>query len=284
MHWLWLPLIAAIFNAPTDYAMKSTFLSSIATGLFTMGLVLLITGCEPDLQFSAENITAQAKNAVDILPAHPTFVGMMNTQDLKSNSHTDVFGTGGLLQEEMPQEALSHLRDFVEMTGFNPEEDLNEVYIVAEQVANSAHQTVSIVAYASIEPASLQAYVENRMGDELQRRTYRGIEVYEGKKSDHAPSFSFINAEMMIAASTTDALEAMIDRLEGEGMALNSNKTMMDLIARASTGKSGWFVAKKPDDRPFSNTGAGNDLAQNAIQIWGELEYVVGAVSYTYRR
>lgn len=257
--------------------MKSFSFSSLSSSLCLLALGLILTGCEPDLQFSAETISPQAKNAVDVLPANPMFVGMMNTQDLKSNQYTNVFEPGSLINDDMPDEALARFKDFVDATGFDPSEDLSEVYMAIEESGSSDRPDFSVVAYASIEPERLEAYVKEQVGDKLQVRSYRGVDVYEGEDDGHAPSFSFVNDDMMIGASSASALEAMIDRLEDGGNALNSNAAMMDLVGRASSGKSGWIVAKKPAEKVNFTRSTRNDMGDAALQMWTALEYVVVA-------
>ena len=110
----------------------TSYFKALSFCLMAFGLIL--TGCETFLtNFSADDITTQAKNAVDVLPADVVAVGMMNNQDLKENAKTDIFGNGGLMGEEAPAELLARLEDFVEATGFNPEKDLDEVYVAIEE-------------------------------------------------------------------------------------------------------------------------------------------------------
>ena len=104
-----------------------------------------------------------------------------------------------------------------------------------------------MVVYASFDSQSLANYVEEQAGDELNQRTYRGITVYEASSDNSGPSFSFVNDDMMIAATRTELIDAMIDRLEGNAEALSSNDEVMDLVATASVGQSGWLVALKPE-------------------------------------
>ena len=258
--------------------MKRSFLSAFSLSILTLS-VLLITGCEPQLQFSTEDITVQAQNAVDVLPGDPVFVGMMNPSDLQENEHTNVFSPGSIFNHNAPDDAISRLKDFIEVTGFDPAEDLSEVYVAVEQLTNDGPSHASIVAYASIEPERLKSYVEEQLGDELQLRTYRGVDIFEAVDDDHAPSFSFVNDDMIIAATDGSTMESMIDRMEGEGNALSTDTEMMDLIARASSGKSGWFVAQKPADADLNSHGADNEMEATAAQIWAALDNVVMAVN-----
>ena len=76
--------------------MKRTSSFSKMMALMFVAVGLLFTACEP-YQFQAlkGTVTTEAKNAIDVLPADVMYVGMMNTQELKNNEHTDLFGDDG---------------------------------------------------------------------------------------------------------------------------------------------------------------------------------------------
>ena len=258
--------------------MKYSALYSIVFVCTILAGAALFSACESQLEASIDDITVHAKNAVDVLPADPIFVGMLNTQDLKKNDHTDLFGTHGVVRPDLPQEVLSRFEDFVEITGFDPVDDLSEVYMAVEEPAGADEPSVSVVAYASIDPERFKSYVTDRVGDELAQRTYRGVDVFEVSGEDHSPAVSFLNDEMVVAASNSRALENMIDRLQGDHEALNANDAMMNLVARASAGKSGWFIAEKPNGAEMDEHGS-SDIDGTAGQIWAALDRVVVAMN-----
>lgn len=250
---------------------------SMTSRLFLFVLAItLFTACDPQFQevFKA-SLSPQAKNATDVLPADVAMVAMLNTQDLKSNEYTNVFGDNGLL-DEAPDEAMAHMQDFIAATGFDPEQDLDAVYVAASHLGNKSSNTMSMVAYANLDAEELKAYIAQQAGDKLQSRTYRGVDIFE---YDHAesPAFSVVNNDMILAASNGAGVEAMIDRLEGEGASLASNDAMMELVGRASAGQSAWFVTRKPAIDPSGSPA--NDLQQTALQIWSAVDYVVGALN-----
>ncbi len=255
----------------TSFPSKMLALTFVAAGL-------LFTACEP-YQFQAlkGTITTEAKNAADVLPADVMYVAMMNTQDLKNNEYTDLFGDNGIVFSNVESDDLAQLQDFMNATGFDPNDDLREMY-VAVSPRSQSQPTFSMVAYASNDPAELQAYLENNAGDDLNKRNYKGIDVFEAEDGTK-PSLSFVNEEMIIAAANPGLLEDMIDRLQGDGtQALASNEKMTELMTQASIGGSGWFVAKKPEINTNMRSG-GNEIEQSAQQIWNTLDYVVGAVN-----
>ena len=239
--------------------------------LLALSLFVVLSGCESQVEYSEEEISVQAKNAVDVLPPDPSFVGMMNIKDLSSSE------LGSMVEDEMQN--MDELQDLIEATGFNPEEDLKEVYVAVEDFGSERNPGVSVVAYASLDPNRLEGYVEERAGDDLQRRSYRGIDLYEFEADDHMGGFSFVNEDMILMASKTGLLEDMVDRLIDEGEALSWNSEMMELVSTASTGKSGWFVAEKPEmDAPVQND-AGNEMDERAKQIFMAVNHVIVAAN-----
>lgn len=255
--------------------MKSLSISSkLVMLLMAIGL---FTACDSQLQsvFKA-SLTPQAQHATDVLPPDAQMVAMLNTQDLKSNEYTNVFGPNNLL-DEAPEEAIAHFNDFIAATGFDPEKDLKEVYLAAGPLDGET-KNVALVAYGTIDAEQLQAYVEREAGDELDSYTYSGTTIFT-KSGEKTPALSFVNDDMILAANSADHLEAMLDRLEGDGDALGDNSKMMELITQAAAGQSAWFVARKPDIAPPTGDMPSNDLAQNAIQIFKAVDYVVGALN-----
>lgn len=252
---------------------------SLTTRLFTLLLAIgLFTACDPQLQevFKA-SLTPQAKNAIDVLPANASMVAMLNTQDLKSNEYTNVFGSNSLLNNA-PDEGLARLQDFIEATGFDPDKDLTSIYFAASEIVGSEPETVNFVAYGTMDAEQLKAYVLEQVGNELETSTYRGADVFEIPEDD-APAFSFVNDDMMIAANSVSSLKAMIDRLEDGGNSLADNAVMMDKINQAAAGQSGWFVAKKPSMENTSYGRPSNDIEETAQQIWTAVDYFVGALN-----
>ncbi len=258
--------------------MKSISGRKMLLPVAVLSLFVLITACEPSLQaFKGASITQQAQNAVDVLPSDVSYVGMLNTQELKENSFTDVM-SNDLLDNNDAEEAMARLEDFIEATGFDPYEDMKEVYVAMDEVDSNGKPQVSVVAYASIDPELLTTYVQEEVGNELTLRSYRGVDVFEIDE-DGAPSFSFVNEDMMLAASTSGLLENMIDRLEGEGSSLSDNSEMMGLVSQATAGQSAWMIAKKPEDGNFRSSNAANDLQEQAEQIWMAIDYAVMALN-----
>ena len=246
----------------------NTFLS-----LFVILFAGVLAGCESQAQFTDEDITLQAKNAVDVLPVSPDFVGMMNVDDMKDSA------LGAEIYEGLASEMMGELDGLFEATGFNPREDLEEIYVAVEELSDDTSPGVSVVAYVSMDPDRMADYIEERAGDEVRVREYRGIELYEVGDGEHEGGFSLANEDMILVSSRTDLLEDMVDRLIDEGEALSSNTQLMDLVARASSGKSGWMIAEKPRDMDKQANKSGNEMEDAAAQIFTAVDHLVVAMN-----
>ncbi|MBX2820830.1 MAG: hypothetical protein KTR29_14145 [Rhodothermaceae bacterium] len=244
--------------------------------LLALSLLVVFSSCESQVEYSDDEISLQAKNAVDVLPSSPAFVGMMNIQDLSDSE------MGAMIEEGMHGGKMDELNDLMEATGFNPKEDLKEVYMAMEEIGAEDNPGVSMVAYASLDANSMSEYIEERAGDELQNRSYRGVELYILEKGREAFGFSIANDDMILAASRIDLLEGMVDRLIDEGDALSSNTEWMDLLAQASTGKSAWFIAEKPDIDMSAEKHSGNSMDETARQIFTAVDHLVVAMNVDY--
>ncbi len=236
---------------------------------------LVLAGCDSNARLTEEDMTLQARNAVDVLPVEPAVVAMFNPEDLTGQNNPTLMN---LMQDRIQSGDMTQLRNFVEATGFDPMKDITEMYVAIEEPAGNAEPGVSVAAYASIEPDRLEAYVEEQIGDDVVRRTYRGIDLYESDDPQQKPAFSFVNDDMILAASRVELLEAMIDRLIDNAEALSANDGLMELVARASVGKSGWFVAEKPAGSPDLNEGAGN-FEDSFSQIWSAVDRMAIALN-----
>lgn len=237
-----------------------------------LALAVVFSGCESQVQFSEDEMTLQAKNAVDVLPMSPDFVGMMDVQDMKESR------LGARITDNFHAEEFDEVQGLIDATGFNPEEDLKEIYVAIDELGSNGNPGVSVVAYANLDQDRLENYVEERAGDELQSRTYRGVDLYEFSIDEDVGGFSVANDDMILMGSKVELLEGMIDRLIDEGNALSSNGELMELVTSAQVGKSAWFVAEKPDGEMSAGQG-GDDMQEAAMQIFTAVDHVVLAMS-----
>lgn len=215
---------------------------------FALGL-LLVTGCETELESPGE-ITLQTRNAADVLPAGVRLVGMVDLQAVKRNAL--LRDRGGFSIGRMSGEMDAQLDDFIAATGFDPEEDLREVYVALQ--GEGAHARPLFVAYADFARDRLQAYFEDELDGTFTRADYKGVPVFQSPhdRGGEAITIALANNNMLVASPAPAEVHAMLDRLSGEGRALKDNEATMRLIRQAGAGGA-WFVARGLDREPFAS-------------------------------
>ncbi len=211
--------------------MKKKLLAPLLPALiFAIGL----TGCETDMS-APEALSLQTKNAVEVLPADARFVGMVNVRDLRS----EILGDEPLAFDRMNGELAARIREFIETTGFDPANDLHEIYVAADP---NEGDLVDLVVYADYDRDRLEAFVKEQLPDEIDRTTYAGVTIYRAGDAERHVYFALANDDMIVASSRETRVHAMLDRLSGRLSALKDNAETMRLI-RQSAGGDAWFVA-----------------------------------------
>ncbi len=209
-------------------------------------LVLLVSavglaGCESQFEPPAA-LTLQTKSAVEVLPAGARYVGMMNFQALQRNAAFDLFGQEPFSFEKMNDEAGARVQDFLDATGFDPRQDLREIYVAMP--AAGPDEKPSLVAYANFDRERLAAYLAENLPDAFETVDYKGVSIHHAREDDHGVAFAVATENMVVAAADVASVEAMLDRLADQGAALKDDAQTMRLIALASSGSSAWFVAR----------------------------------------
>ena len=252
---------------------KNLYSCAIAAMLLFAGM-----GCETNLQQSAEDLSLMARNATEVLPPDVVFVSMMNVQEIQDNQLINPFGPEGLLNEATNSEAMARLRDFIDRTGFDPEKDLSEAYLALSS-GQGKEEKVSIAIYVNMDRELLEDYIETELENQFLPTNYKGTDIYLAKEDEKSFGFSLVNDNMILAASEPALVEAMIDRLNKEAPALDTNANMMRLVNLASAGQSGWVVVQKPDhieapegDSELENTMSQLWFAVSSMAVLGNVE------------
>ena len=241
-------------------------LTLLATGmLFVAGGLFL--GCENQIEAPAA-MTLQTRSAVEVLPADVKFVGMVDLEAMQRNSAFNPFD-----DLDMGNEFGARIQDFIDATGFDPEQDLSEVYFAADDM--NQHAKPNFVAYAKFDRARLLDYVEQNMSDAFVRTDYKGVTIYRATEDDEDFAFALATDNMMVGSSDAAAVEAMLDRLSGQGRALKENAETMALIESVSGNSSVWVVARDIDAEIGDDHGESDDpIGRDAEQIGQALQDV----------
>ena len=234
--------------------MKRFFAAAFALSLF------VATGCETQLETPGE-VSLQTKNATDVLPPDVRALGMVDFQALARNP---TFREAGLFSPgQIGDEMQARLRDFTEATGFQPEEDLHEVYIALRGEGDLARPV--FVAYADYTRERLGTYLDEEMNDAFTRTDYKGVPVFQSPAGEGEESITvaLANDNMFVASPDAAEVHAMLDRLSNEEQALRDDGAMMRLIQQAGSG-SAWFVVRGVDRAPFASVRDGeiSEIAQ----------------------
>ncbi|WP_457654192.1 hypothetical protein [Rhodocaloribacter sp.] len=223
-------------------------------------LAIGLTGCETDMS-APEALSLQTKNAVEVLPADARFVGMVNVRDLRS----EVFGDEPFAFDRMNGEFAARIREFIEATGFDPVNDLHEIYVAADP---DEGDLVDLVVYADYDRDRFEAFVDEQLPDEIDRTTYAGVTIYRAGDAERHVYFALANDDMIVASSRETRVHAMLDRLSGRLSALKDNAETMRLV-RQSAGGDAWFVACDVGREEWAEHGGkfGDEMARIAQTI-----------------
>ncbi len=192
-------------------------------------------GCGDDFA-AVENQPAVAKAAFEILPENVEMLGSINFENsalAERMSELPNMGAG---------EAQARLNDFLEMTGFDPANDLNRAYVTM----NESEKQADFVIYADVDQARMESYIDSEMGSDVSKITINGATVYKANHDNqdgHSAYFSVVNDEMMIASFTRDGIEGMLDRVNDGGSSLASNSEIMSMVDRVQYPNGAWGVA-----------------------------------------
>ncbi len=228
------------------------------TGLCVLAAGSLL-GCETQLDAPSEaELTLQTKSAVEVLPENARFVSMVNLQAIKRNAVINPLGSDLLTSSRFGGENGARLRDFIEATGFDPDKDLREVYVALS--GDGPDKAPSLVMYANFNSDRLNAYVKENLKDHFEQTEYNGTPLYRSREADHGLTFAIANDNMIVASPEEIQVHAMLDRLAGQGAALESNEATMRLIKQAGAGSS-WFVAQNFSETTRTPGNESNEMA-----------------------
>jgi hypothetical protein len=210
---------------------------------------LAAAGCEPYMSMT-DQIPAETRRAVALLPETPGYVGMVDMQTILTQLD-DLQGANwadSLRQTENP-----HLRAFLDATGLDPARDVQAAYGAIE-----GNDGFSGVLFASLAPAQLDRYLERAPARSGRRTTYRDVPLYHlslggGETSRDTLSVAFLEEDLLAVSTRADRVTAMVDRhWAEEPTGLAANRDYMTLVERVGHGSTAWLV--------------GRDVVQTALQ------------------
>jgi hypothetical protein len=226
---------------------------------------LFNTACETDSGDLTTSLSLEARAATEVLPSSAVFVGMARVGDFASNPAVNPFRQGGWLSSS-DTEAAARVLDFLATTDFDPERDVEAVYIAGNPKSDELGP--SIVANGTFDRQRILSYVEEKYEDTFQRSDYAGVAIYSGGDGHHAFTFALPSDETLIASSSVTLVQAMIDRISNGGPSLSDDARLMDLIRKVD-GQSAWMVT---EDVQFQTNGKWSGFSRAIDRAAGGLQ------------
>ena len=213
-----------------------TRLTLIAAGLVA---ALSFSACESGLDAPGVTATVQSSEAFALLPADARMIGMM---DLRAARESDAIrtATGGAGLGMVSPDGSDDFDAFVRMTGFNPGEDLDRVYIAARESDKAA----AFVGYGRFDRDRIARFVADQDDAELEATEIDGITVYLSTGPSERGGFAFVNDEMILAGDEA-SLRTMLSRVGSADAQPPAD--IQALLDRVQYPDGAWFIARDLD-------------------------------------
>lgn len=229
-----------------------------------LGLAFVLSACETELEPTPE-LSLATRGAVDLLPPDAVAVGKLDLQAVRANPALDPFEDGAI-GDELSGEAAARWQTFLDATGFDPADDLDEAYLAVRET--DGEPSMSLAVYARFDRERLERYMTTELAGKLTAETYRGLSVY--RTSEGEPMYvALANDNLVVASNARAQLEGMLDRLQnGAAGSLSADP----LVQRVAAGDV-WFVARDRSD--VAPAGFGTDEAARLAAVVGEVALTV---------
>lgn len=224
-----------------------TTLLVVSASLLLAGLGLAASGCNDTLAAPGVGASAQTTEALAMLPTDADMIGMMDLAAARQSGAVDaVLGGTGLGM--VSGDGSADFDEFIRMTGFDPTEDIDRVYIAATEGKGDGR--AAFVAYGRFDRDRIERYIADQADADLEATEIDGLPVYfAAEEVGPRPGFALVNSQMVLAGDEV-TLRAMIDRLGSSGSAVDAE--MQDLLDRVVYPDGAWFAARGFQNRTAS--------------------------------
>ena len=198
----------------------------------------LASGCTDTVAAPGVSASAQTTDALTLLPADADMLGMMNFEAARGSGALDAM-TGGAGLGFMSGDGSDDFDAFVRMTGFDPETDLDRVYVAASEGNGQA----AFVAYGRFDRDRIEQYATSQSDVELEATEIDGIPVYlaESGEDGSRGGFALASNEMILGGDEA-TLARMVRQLGTQGTAPSAE--LQALLDRVQYPDGAWFVAR----------------------------------------
>jgi hypothetical protein len=198
-----------------------------------------VAGCEPYMSMT-DQIPAQTRRAVALLPETPGYVGMVDVQTVLTQLD-DLQGANWA--DSLRQTDNPNLRAFLDATGLDPKRDVQAAYGAIEN-----NDGFSGVLFASLTPTQLDRYLERAPARSGRRTAYHDAPLYHlalGGPARDTLSIAFVEEGVLAVSTRADRVTAMVDRHRaGTTAGLAGNEAYMTLVERVGHGSTAWLVGR----------------------------------------
>ena len=229
---------------------------------------LLFSGCQDSVSAAGGPVSLQTTEALDMLPAGAEMVGMI---DFAAARESDALSQ--MMQGQMSPfgtDGSGEMDRLIRLTGFDPETDIDRVYIAGSPEAEAG----ALVVYARFDRERIERAIADEAPDEVTRTEIEGVPAWISPEEE-GESFVFAlpNDQMMVAGSES-AVREMLARLASGQKGLSTDAALMALVQKARHSEGAWFVVRGIDASGASADGEGamdqlGGLAENVVMSIG---------------
>ncbi|MEL6616144.1 MAG: hypothetical protein AAFQ43_10420, partial [Bacteroidota bacterium] len=165
-----------------------------------MSLALLLvgftlTGCEDAVSAAGGPVSLQTTEALDILPDGAQMVGMVDFASARQSNALSQVMEGEM--SPFGADGAGEMDRFIRLTGFDPAEDIDRVYVAGSPEAEAA----ALVVYARFDRDRIERAIEQEVPeDEITRTEIEGVPAWIAVEDEgSAFAFALPNDQMMIA-------------------------------------------------------------------------------------
>ena len=205
------------------------------------GAGLLLTGCGDSLAAPGIGSSAQTTDALAVLPADADVYGMTNLEAARESAALEAaLGETGLGM--VSGRGSADFDEFVRLTGFDPSEDLDRVFVAASERTG---QRAAFVAYGRFDRERIEQFVADQTDVQFDVAEVDGLPVYLTTSDDgDRGGFALVNDRMVLAGDQA-TLTGMIGRLGTSGQTADAE--LQALFDRVAFPDGAWFVARGLD-------------------------------------
>jgi hypothetical protein len=230
----------------------SSGLPVLAALLFALGT---LAGCGPNPPEPSDDTLS----ALSVFPADVQSVSMVDLQRLKEDAGISFFGERGIqltlldsdfVFDPLSQEQRADLNAFIEASGFNPDTDLQSVYVAASPMGETAAMKAPLlVLNAQFERDRLAASLADATDLVTPVDTESDIPVFAFADAERSANEARADDRRMallndrrIAIGNPADIDALLDRMQSGTGGFDASAGDRELIGYASANNAAWSV------------------------------------------